>query len=232
MKKQSLSLSTLARYADPCPRFTCPIVGIPTPGCTLIMPRRLLQTALDSPSIQRAYFNGDGRLHLEGTRARYAIALLTPDESLRGQIFKWAAARRRQIQAAVPLEVKKLQKLEKARLALGAVDEDFEAPEDSPSDARSSYNAVAEVYETARPAISPALPEAKLQETIFLVPAMKFGVVRLQARSLDAAIEAYDDGVADFDWQEDPGDDPELIRPAVASVEGSDEILEEMEVVC
>ena len=55
MTKQSLSLSTLARYADPGSRWTCPIVGIPTPGRTLIMRRLLLQTALSAPTIARAY---------------------------------------------------------------------------------------------------------------------------------------------------------------------------------
>lgn len=74
-----------------------------------------------------------------------------------------------------------------------------------------------------------ALPPAPNgREKTYLLPAQRFGTVRVRARSLDAAIEAYDAGVvADFDWQEDPGDDPELIRPAVAAVEGTEEILQE-----
>jgi hypothetical protein len=61
----------------------------------------------------------------------------------------------------------------------------------------------------------------------FLLPALKVGAVRVQAASLEKAIQAYDDGDSDFEWQDDSADDPELIRPTVAVLEETDEILEE-----
>jgi len=84
--------------------------------------------------------------------------------------------------------------------------------------------------ETAPRHTLPVAPNG--QGKAFLLPAQKFGSVRVEAQSLEAAIEAYENGVDDFEWQEDPGDDPELLRPIVATLEGSDEILEELESLC
>lgn len=85
-------LGTLARYAK-TGKVASPIVGVPIEGRTLIVERRLLQAALDAPSINRAWANGDGRLHVQGPRAHYAIKLQDYGQA-RMAVWKWADSQR------------------------------------------------------------------------------------------------------------------------------------------